>query len=164
MTFLSLPPPALRLHITSLLSSEFSMTDLGELHYFLDISIKRNDKGLFLYQQNYAADILHRADMSNCKSCTTPTDSRTKLAVNDGPSISYPTLYRSLASALQYLTFTRPDISFAVQQVCLFMHDPREVHFNALKCILRYLKGTIGHGLHMYPTKAIGLIAYSDAD
>jgi len=45
----------------------------------------------------------------------------------------------SLAGALQYLTFTRPDIAYAVQQVCLHMHDPREPHLAALKRILRYI-------------------------
>ena len=55
--------------------------------------------------------------------------------------------YRSLAGALQYLTFTRPDIAYAVQQVCLHMHDPREPHLVALKRILRYLQGTLDLGL-----------------
>ena len=122
--------------IISSLSQEFGMTDSGELHYFLGIAIKRNSSGLFLNQHNYAADILHRANMKNCKPSTTPADSRAKLAANDGPAVEDPTLYRSLVGALQYLTFTRPDISFAVQQVCLFMHDPREPHLNALKHIL----------------------------
>ncbi|GKC00193.1 ribonuclease H-like domain-containing protein [Tanacetum coccineum] len=45
--------------------------------------------------------------------------------------------YRSLAGSLQYLTFTRPDITYAVQHVCLYMHDLREPHFSALKRILR---------------------------
>ncbi|GJS29662.1 ribonuclease H-like domain-containing protein [Tanacetum coccineum] len=51
----------------------------------------------------------------------------------DGDPVSDPTLYRSLAGDLQYLTFTRPDISYAVQHVCLYMHDSREPHFLALK-------------------------------
>ncbi|GKB11814.1 ribonuclease H-like domain-containing protein [Tanacetum coccineum] len=54
-----------------------------------------------------------------------------------GTPVVDPTLYRSLAGSLQYLTFTRPDITYAVQQVCLYMHDPREPHFSALKRILR---------------------------
>jgi len=150
--------------IISSLSQEFGMTDSGELHYFLGIAIKRNSSRLFLNQHNYAADILHRANMTNCKPSTTPADSRAKLAANDGPAVEDPTLYRSLAGALQYLTFTRPDISFAVQQVCLFMHDPREPHLNALKHILRYLKGTLNYGLQLYPSNTSGLIAYTDAD
>ncbi|KAL9285966.1 putative RNA-directed DNA polymerase [Arabidopsis thaliana] len=102
--------------------------------------------------------------MTNCNTSTTPADSRAKLAAEDGPRIADPTLYRSLAGALQYLTFTRPDISFAVQQVCLYMHDPREAHFNALKRILRYIKGTLHHGLQLYPTDSSGLVAYTDED
>ncbi|XP_019084325.1 PREDICTED: uncharacterized protein LOC109125960 [Camelina sativa] len=102
--------------------------------------------------------------MTHCNPCTTPADTRTKLAVGAGPPVANPTLYRSLAGALQYLTFTRPDISFAVQQVCLFMHDPRDIHYKALKRILRYVKGTLDFGLQLYPTKTSGLVAYTDAN
>nr|GEU50481.1 ribonuclease H-like domain-containing protein [Tanacetum cinerariifolium] len=69
---------------------------------------------------------------------------------SDGDLISDLTLYRSLAGGLQYLTFTRPDISYAVQQVCLQMHDPREPHLAALKRVLRYVGGTLDSGLQLY--------------
>ncbi|KAJ9547325.1 hypothetical protein OSB04_019868 [Centaurea solstitialis] len=101
--------------------------------------------------------------MVSCNPCSTPADTKTKLAA-DGEPVSDPTLYRSLAGALQYLTFTRPDIAYAVQQVCLFMHDPRLLHLNTLKCILRYLKGTLSHGLHIKASAVDRLVAYSDAD
>ncbi|XP_021771491.1 uncharacterized protein LOC110735610 [Chenopodium quinoa] len=68
------------------------------------------------------------------------------------------------AGALQYLTFTRPDIVYAVQQVCLFMHDPRQAHYDALKRILRYIQDSIDHGLHLYPSSSMHLITYTDAD
>ena len=61
--------------------------------------------------------------------------------------MSDPIDFRSLAGALQYLTFTRPDISYAVQQVCLHMHDPREPHLAALKRRIRYVSGTLHLGL-----------------
>lgn len=156
--------PSLLQAITTSLGSEFSMTDMGELHHFLGIKVQRNDAGLFLSQRNYAADILHRADMSNCNPCTTLPDSHAKLSATDSPPVSDATQFRSLAGALQYLTFTRPDIFFAVQQICLFMHDPRENHLHALKRILRYIKGTISHGLQLYKTASTDLVAYSDAD
>ena len=82
----------------------------------------------------------------------------------DGPPVSDPTDFRSLAGALQYLTFTRPDISYAVQQVCLHMHDPREPHLAALKRILRYVRGTLHMGLLVRPSTALDLVVYSDAD
>ena len=62
--------------------------------------------------------------MRDCKPCSTPVDTHSKLSVADGTSVSDPTHYRSIAGALQYLTITRPDIAYAVQQVCLHMHDP----------------------------------------
>jgi hypothetical protein len=49
----------------------------------------------------------------------------------------------SLTRALQYLTFTRPDITYIIQQIYLHMHDPREPQLTAMKCTLRYLKETL---------------------
>ncbi|KAI3723537.1 hypothetical protein L2E82_35180 [Cichorium intybus] len=151
-------------HIISTLSREFAMSDLGVLHHFLGISVTRNNQGLFLSQSQYARDILHRANMSSCNACSTPVDTSSKLSATAGSPLPDGTLYRSLAGALQYLTFTRPDISYAVQQVCLFMHAPRDSHFHFMKRILRYLKGTLDYGIHITPSRSHHLIAYSDAD
>ncbi|GJW28508.1 ribonuclease H-like domain-containing protein [Tanacetum coccineum] len=120
--------------ITSLLH-EFSMTDLGSLNYFLGISVTRDSSGMFLSQRKYVAEISDRAHMVNCNPCRTLVDIESKLGYDDDIA-SDPTLYQSLSGSLQYLTFTCPDISYAVQQVCLHMHDPRGPHFLALKRIL----------------------------
>ncbi|KAJ9548130.1 hypothetical protein OSB04_020673 [Centaurea solstitialis] len=149
--------------VISKLSSEFPMSDLGPLSFFLGIVTSRSKSGLFLSQYAFAQEILARADMVSCNPYSKPADTRTKLTV-DGEPVPDPTLYRSLVGALQYLTFTRPDIAYAVQQVCLFMHDPRLPHLNALKRILRYLKGTLSHGLHIKASVVDRLVAYSDAD
>ncbi|GKB81887.1 ribonuclease H-like domain-containing protein [Tanacetum coccineum] len=74
--------------------------------------------------------------MVNCNSSRTPVDTESKLGP-EGDPVSDPMLYRNLASSLHYLTFTRPDLSYVVQQVCLYMHDPREPHMTTLKRILR---------------------------
>ncbi|GKC68094.1 ribonuclease H-like domain-containing protein [Tanacetum coccineum] len=145
------------------LHQEFCMTDMGPLNYFLGISVARDSSGLFLSQKKYAVEILERAHMVDCNSCRTHIDTESKLG-NDGDLVSNPTLYRSLAGSLQYLTFTRPDISYAVQQVCLHMHDPRELHFSALKRILRYVQGTLDYGLQLFASFIKDLVAYSDAD
>jgi hypothetical protein len=150
-------------HIISLLSTEFSMTDLGLLHHFLGIAVTRDTHGLFLSQRQYVLDLLTRAGMLDCQPSRTPVDTTFKLS-STGDSFSDPSLYRSLTGALQYLTITRPEISFAVQQACLFMHDPRIPHFNHVKRILRYLKGTLDHGLHINSSSPTTLTAYSDAD
>ncbi|GKD44173.1 ribonuclease H-like domain-containing protein, partial [Tanacetum coccineum] len=113
--------------------------------------------------KKYAIELLDRAHMDNCNSSRTPIDTESKLR-GDGDLVSDPTLYRSLAGSLQYLTFTRSDISYAVQQVCLYMHDPRESHFSVLKRILRYVRGTLDYGLQLFSSSTIDLVAYSDAD
>nr|GEZ24017.1 ribonuclease H-like domain-containing protein [Tanacetum cinerariifolium] len=148
--------------ITSL-HAEFSMTDLGPLNYFLGVFVTRDTSEMFLSQQKYATEVLERAGMLTCNPCRTHVDTNSKLSA-DGDSVSDPTLYGSLAGALQYLTFTRPDISYVVQQVCLFMHDPREPYFSALKRILRYVRGTLSYGLQLYPSTTSTLVAYSYAN
>ncbi|GJZ39733.1 ribonuclease H-like domain-containing protein [Tanacetum coccineum] len=149
--------------IISLLHAEFAMTDLGPLNYFLGISATRTTSGIFLSQTKYATEILEQAQMLNCNPCRTPIDTEKKLGPEGSP-VTDPTLYRSLAGSLQYLTFTRPDLSYAVQQLCLYMHDPREPHLNAMKRVLRYLRGTTDLGLQLFRSTTSQLIAYSDAD
>ncbi|KAL9228101.1 hypothetical protein vseg_003715 [Gypsophila vaccaria] len=155
---------ALRVHLISLLRSEFAMTDLGPLNFFLGIAVVRHKHGLFLHQHKYAQEIIARAKMSSCKPSLTPADTKSKLSASGGKPMSDPPLYRSLAGALQYLTFTRPDIAYVVQQICIFMHDPRDAHFGALKRIIRYLQGTSHYGLHITKSTSDSLTAYSDAD
>jgi hypothetical protein len=119
---------------------------------------------LFLHQRTYTLDVLKRAVMADCKPCSTPVDLKAKLAVDSGPPVRDPSRFRSIAGALQYLTFTRPDIAYAVQQVCLYMHDPRESHLAAMKRILRYLRGTPDYGLLLRRSRSADLVVYTDAD
>lgn len=151
-------------NITSRLKQEFPMSDMGRLSYFLGIKVDYNKAGIFLSQKHYASEIIERAEMSHCKPISTPADVNSKLSADVGDKVPDPKQYRSLAGALQYLTITRPDIAYVVQQVCLFMHDPRTPHLTALKRIIRYIQGTQGHSLQMFKSKVDTLIAYSDAD
>ncbi|GJY46228.1 ribonuclease H-like domain-containing protein [Tanacetum coccineum] len=123
--------PALLQQIIGYLNNEFDMTDLGALNYFLGIYADRTPTSLFLSQKKYALQLLERAHKVTCNPSRIPVDTESKLGP-EGVPVQDPTLYRSLAWGLQYLTFTRPDLSYAVQQICLYMHDPREPHFAAL--------------------------------
>jgi histone deacetylase 1/2 len=89
------------------------------------------------------------------------------LSANDGTPLSAEesTRYRSIVGGLQYLTMTRPDLSFAVNKVCQYLHAPRCAHWSAVKRILRYVKGTLSHGLLLRPSSTLPLLsAFSDAD
>ncbi|GJR40193.1 ribonuclease H-like domain-containing protein, partial [Tanacetum coccineum] len=154
---------ALLQQIIDSLHNEFDMTDLGALNYFHGISADRNSIGLFLSQRKYALQLIERAHMVHCNPSRTPVDTESKLGP-EGVPVQDPTLYRSLAGGLQYLTFTRLDLSYAVQQVFLYMHDPREPHFAALKRILRYVRGTVDFGLQLYASATTSLAGYTDAD
>nr|GEW55945.1 ribonuclease H-like domain-containing protein [Tanacetum cinerariifolium] len=143
--------------IVDSLNKEFDMTDLRALNYFIGISVVHHPTGLFLSQKKYVFQLLERAHMVNCNPSRTPVDTDSKLG-SDGVPIQDPTLYRSLAGGLQYLTFTSPDLSYAVEQICLYMHDPRESHFAALKRIMRYVQGTLELGLHLYASATTSLV------
>ncbi|GJY05638.1 ribonuclease H-like domain-containing protein [Tanacetum coccineum] len=150
-------------HVIGWLHQEFSMIDLGSFNYFLGISVTRDSLGMFLSQKKYAVEILDSAHMVNCNYSRTPVDTESKHG-GDGDPVSDPTLYRSLAGSLQYLTFTRLDISYVVHKVCLYMHDPREPHLSALKRILRYVCDTLDYGLQLFSSSTTNLVAYSDAN
>ncbi|XP_071740838.1 uncharacterized mitochondrial protein AtMg00810-like [Rutidosis leptorrhynchoides] len=120
--------------------SEFSMTDLGNLSHFLVVAVSHTPN-LFLNQSTYAMDILERADMLYCKPSKTPF----------GGSFAISNIYR-------------PDISYAVQQICLHMHALHDGHMGALKRILRYVKGTIDYDIHLNKSASRNLVSYTDPD
>jgi hypothetical protein len=149
--------------ITSL-QQEFAMKDLGQLHHFLGVTFEPCQTGLLLHQRQYALDILERVGMTDCKLCSTPVDTQAKLSATLGDLVADPTTYRSLAGALQYLTFTRLDLTYAVQQICLHMHDPRESHLTALKRLLCYVRGTIDFCLVLHRSPSAELVIYTNTD
>ena len=111
-------------------------------------------------------DLLHRVNMENCKPTPTPLDTSEKLARDGGNPLGVDDAfrYRSVVGGLQYLTLTRPDISFAVNKVCQFLSQPTEIHWEAVKRILRYVKGTISTGLLFRRSPSTGVSIFTDAD
>ncbi|XP_028798944.1 uncharacterized protein LOC114754339 [Neltuma alba] len=147
------------------LDHEFSLKDLGPLSYFLGIEVKRyKDGSLHLVQTKYLKDILSRAGMVNTKGVVTPMTVGLKLFKHGSDVMINPQLYRSIVGALQYATITRPEISFAVNKVCQFMQNPLMSHWKAVKRILRYIAGTLTHGIILRPCTNRAITAYCDAD
>lgn len=144
------------------LHQTFVLKDLGNLTYFLGVQISKSAGGLHLSQQQYIRDILTRTKMLDAKPVATPADPSVPLQLQGDP-FRDPKLYRQTVGSLQYATITRPDITFAVNRVCQFMHAPTTLHWQAVKRILRYLNGTLQHCLHFSPHKTSSLLAYSDS-
>jgi histone deacetylase 1/2 len=147
------------------LRTDFALKDLGQMSYFLGIEVKKVKEGIFLSQQKYAFDIVKRANMHLCKPLNTPLSPSEKLSVETGTKLGVQdsTTYRSLVGALQYLTLTRPNLSFPVNKVCQF-HAPTTEHWTTVKRILRYVKRTLGYGLKIQKSPSMTVSAFFDAD
>ena len=145
------------------LSKVFELKDMGTLSYFLGLQITRSSKGLTLTQTKYATDLLTKHNMLQCSHCKTPCVPNVRLSTTTGQPLTDIHAYRSLVSALHYLTFTRPDLSFAIHKVYQFMHAPTDIHLTAAKRILRYVRGTLDHGL-FYTPGPITLFSFTDTD
>ncbi|XP_026435519.1 uncharacterized protein LOC113333223 [Papaver somniferum] len=151
--------------ITSL-KSEFGMKDLGPLHYFLGIEATYDSKAqkLLLTQNKYSLDFLKKHGMMGCKPCKTPVAQGQRASICDGTNLSDVTFYISLVGGLQYLTLTRPDISFAVNYVSQLLHKPTDVHLQLAKRILRYIKGYLGQRITLTFGNCFEPQDYSDSD
>lgn len=123
------------------------MEHLGILHHFLGIEVQRSPTGIFISQSKYAYDFLTKSSMLSCTPYGSPYNYTSKASAKSSELLPDPTTYKSIMGALQYLTLTRPDLSFVVNQDCQRMHNPTPADFIALKRILRYLKGTFSFGV-----------------
>ncbi|KAK2412680.1 putative mitochondrial protein [Trifolium repens] len=160
--------PQLINDVITKLNLQFALKRLGPVDYFLGLEVHHLPSGaLLLNQTKYVRDLLCKTNMEDSSPIGSPMVSSCRLSRFGTDSMSDPSLYRSVVGALQYATMTRPDIAFSVNRVCQFMANPLESHWKAVKRILRYLKGTLGHGLLISPSTTgppFSLRAYSDAD
>lgn len=140
------------------------MKDLDLLHYFLGIKSHARSNDMILSQSNYIVELLQKFELSNVKPISTPLVSKLYLSAYEGDPLSNLTVYRQMVGDLQYVIITHPDISFAVSLVSQYMHQPRLPHLQAVKCIYRYLVGTINQGLLVHKSTSLDVCAYSNAD
>jgi len=108
-------------------------------------------------------DLLCETGMLNSSPVSTPMNFSTKLHA-DGEPVTDPSAYRRLIGKLIYLTNTRPDITYAVNQLSQYVSAPTKDHHQAAYRVLRYLKGTVGQGIFMDAKSDVHLKAYSDSD
>ena len=154
--------------VKQLLNSQFQMKDMGELHYCLGITIERDktEKSIRLHQKQYIPIMMRKFKLEDAKPMSTPADPNVKLCKDDGVSKAVDsTSYQSMLGSLLYAFITtRPDISQASAVVSKYNLNPSEAHLNALKRILRYLKGTLDITLRCRKSDKDEVLGYSDAD
>ncbi|XP_028093545.1 uncharacterized protein LOC114293626 [Camellia sinensis] len=143
----------------------FSTKELEDVSYFLGISVQAHSTGCFLSQHKYAQELLHKAGMVHCKPCSILIAQKSSDVPSSTDVLPYaqPSFYRSIVGALQYLTITRPDIAFAVNQACQHMQASTNAHFALVKCLLRYIQGTVSHGL-TFRKGSYDLYAFTDSN
>jgi hypothetical protein len=146
------------------LSKSFHMKDIGSLTYFLGLEVHRSPSGISLNQHKYACDLVATTGLQEAPSVDTPMELHVKFRKEEGDLLVDPNLYRKLMGSLVYLTITRPDISFAVQQVSQFLQTPCHLHLTIVHRIIRYVHGTPTRGLFFSASNSTHLVTYSDAD
>lgn len=144
------------------LQSCFALKHLGTPEYFLGIEVKYLPSGsVILTQTKYTQDLLQRVNMFNCNPMSTPIVANLKLTKHGTDSLSDPSQYRSIVGGLQYITLTRPELTYSVNKICQFLSKPLNSHWCVVKRILRYLSGTITHGLRLQPASRDTLFSQS---
>jgi hypothetical protein len=159
--------------VKGMLSSEFQMSDLGEVSYILGVDITRNmETGtLALSQQSYIQQCLQKFSMTDCHGAATPMETNVHILSIPGPTDAteildmkrYP--YQCLIGSLMYAMLgTRPDIAFSVSCLSRFLTNPGKKHWDAAKRVLRYLKHTQDYKLVYSTSGNPDILGYSDSD
>ncbi|KAG7584165.1 GAG-pre-integrase domain [Arabidopsis suecica] len=146
------------------MTREFEMSLVGELKYFLGLQIVQSDEGIYISQSTYAKKILKKFQMDKCKEAKTPMSTSLKLSRDEnGTDVDVKT-YRGMIGSLLYLTASRPDLCLSVGVCARYQAKPKQSHLEAVKRILKYVKGTVELGIWYSRNSNQNLVGYCDAD
>jgi hypothetical protein len=130
-----------------MMESEFQMSMMGELAFFLGIQVKQTKKGTFVHQAKYTKDVMKKFNMAELKPVSTPMSFAALLGPDEDGEAVDQREYRSMIGSLLYLTATQPDIQFVVGLCSRFQASPRSSHRTTVQQIFRYLKHTPEFGI-----------------
>jgi hypothetical protein len=146
-------------------NKRFKANDLGPAHYIIGLQIKRDriKKTLTISQAKYIKDMLSRFNMIDAKPISTPADPSLVIKA-DGKPVKDTVPYKEAIGSLIYcMVCTRPDIAYIVGVLSRYMAAPKEHHWNCVKRVLRYLKGTIQKEIQ-YGGLYKNILGYSDSN
>lgn len=147
------------------MNAKFGMSDMGLLSYYLGIDVRQNNGCIELRQTGYAKKVLERAGLADCNPTKFPMDPKEIITKDESGKGVNSTEFKSLVGGLRYLVHTRPDIAYSVGIVSRYMERPTVLHLNAVKRILRYIKGTLEFGLVYSKDGGNNMLSgYSDSD
>ncbi|PRQ43601.1 putative RNA-directed DNA polymerase [Rosa chinensis] len=140
------------------------MTDMGRMRFFLGLEVLQKEDGIFVCQRHYALEVLKRFGMEDSNGVMNPIVPGVKLGRDGGGVRVNETYFKQIVGSLMYITASRPDLMFVVSLISRFMSQPTELHFQAAKRVLRYLKETVNYGIFYKKEGNNKLIAYTDSD
>jgi hypothetical protein len=147
-----------------MMESEFQISMIGELTFFLGIQVKQTKQGTFMHQAKYTKDLLKKFNMVELKPVSTLMSSAASLGPDEDGEVVDQREYKSIISSLLYLTVTQPDIQFVMGLCARFQASPRSSHWTTLQRIFRYLKHTPEFGIWYSASSSLDLVGFSDAD
>jgi hypothetical protein len=147
-----------------MIESEFEMSMMGELTFFLGIQVKQMKQGTFVHQAKYTKDLMKKFNMAEIKPVSTLMSSTASLGPDKDGNVVDQREYRSMIGSLLYLTVTRPDIQFAVGLCERFQTSPRSSHRMTVQRVFRYLKHTPEFRIWYSASSSLDLVGFSDAD
>ncbi|CAM8918217.1 unnamed protein product [Rhodiola kirilowii] len=146
------------------MQSEFKMTMVGEMCYFLGLQVKQKADGIFISQSKYARNLIKIFDLEKVSHKRTHAATHVKITKDEAGTRVDQTLYRSMIGSLLYLTASRPDIAYAVGVCARYQANPKECHLMNVKRIIRYVCGTADYGLWYTKDSNSCPVGYCDAD
>jgi hypothetical protein len=147
-----------------MVESEFQMSMMGELTFFLGIQVKQTKQGIFMHQAKYTKDLMKKFNMFELKPVFTPMSSATSLGPDEDGEAVDQREYRSMIGSLLYLIVTRPDIQFVVGLCACFQAFPRSSHQMTVQRVFRYLKHNPEFGIWYSASSSLDLVGFFDAD
>ncbi|CAM8880461.1 unnamed protein product [Rhodiola kirilowii] len=146
------------------MQSEFKMSMVGEMCYFLGLQVKQKADGIFISQSKYARNLIKKFDLAKASHKRTPVATHVKITKDEAGTSVDQTLYRSVIGSLLYLMASRPDIAHSVGVCARYQANPNENHLMNVKRIIRYVCGTSNYGLWYTKNTNSCLVGYCDAD
>ncbi|KAL0560837.1 hypothetical protein IC582_001251 [Cucumis melo] len=146
-----------------MLANKFEMKDMGVADVILGIKISRIPQGLVLSQSHYVDKMLKKYKKHDIVNAKTSIDTSLHLGKNNGDSIAQLEYYRIIGSLMYIMSYTRPDIAYAVSKLSRYTSNPGQDHWKAILRMLGYLKHTKNYRLH-YTRYPVVLEGYSDAN
>jgi len=151
-------------HFIQQIQSEFEISLVGELTYFLGLQVKQVEDTIFISQSKYAKNIVKKFGLDNGGHKRTPVVTHLKLTKDESGIYVDQSMYRSMIGSLLYLIASKPDITFDVGVCARYQVEPKMSHLTQVKRILRYINSTSDYGILYSSSENSKLIGYCDAD